>query len=140
MIDRVTKGVDAERKEILADPNVSTTYKDLNKKSTAVAEVEAREGRDAFKVSVDGKSTRLMSQESSDYVAYKKNLDYMTRKKDILEAAGKTLNAADEAYLKGLEEKVLGFANTHSKELVSALDSYYAVFVVIICAGSKSLA
>ena len=125
MIDRVTKGVDAERKEILSDPNVSTTYKDLNKKSTAVAEIEAREGRDAFKISIDGKSTRLMSQESSDYVAYKKNLDYMTRKKDILEAAGKTLSAADEAYLKGLEEKVLGFATTHSKELVSALDSYY---------------
>lgn len=125
MIDHVAKGVDTERKEILADPNVSTTYKDLNKKSTAVAEIESREGRDAFKVSVDGKSTRLMSQASSDYVAYKKNLDYMTRKKDILEAAGKTLNAADEAYLKGLEEKVLGFTNTHSKELVSTLNGYY---------------
>lgn len=125
MLDRVTKGFKAETEEILASPDIAKARAENYAAASKVVEAEGGVGKKAAVQEVNGVKVTSFAQEDSNYLVYKRNLDYMDRKEVYAIANKKELSAGDKEFQTALRTAVESFEASNSPKLVEALENYY---------------
>ena len=94
---------------IQTNPNVAKQFVDTQNKAAKVIDLEGAAG-------VKNQGKQLFTQETSDYIYFTKRAQELAHKE--------TLKTNEQEFLESINKKIENFKNTHSAELISAIDDY----------------
>lgn len=114
---RIAEGVKATTDSIVADETVGAAYKGVTDGAVELQKTLKWKG---FNPAMG----KYLSQDASNYVAYKVHFDDLTRKKSILDAEKKLLSPLEQKKLEGLSNWLKEFAATHGDDAIDALNLF----------------